>query len=964
MSEFGTKGEKKVKFAVDNKRADENVPHDKILFDFDNENADFSTKNLENGDVTQQKQKNQSTIEIEDLRNRLKIAIAANNDYKKLSEQNKREMQEHFELEKQAIDSKNKENIKNLENKLNGEKLKNKSLQDKLNAIKASNIKQESLVSKLLRQESTLYNNNFDSIESLLAFLSSQEHSQSSEFVDEEKSSLILKNSEKERTIDSLVCTIMTLKNELAAEKNKTMNAERTYKNATSILEQKYQNEISSLRSKLNEKEIDEIDQKNDSVQLPDILKFRSASAQTDSSEDNEVVWKDFDDVSNIDEKETQSAKEAQEYKDLEEECRKYKEEAENYERKLQEQANELMRKDGEILRLNEENKNNETQLKTLSNENNKMKTEIRNLNNQINRLQRELSVSNDANNRIREEMNDTREEIEELYSERIKIVEAYSKQNKLIDMYEAIANSNLRQFKLTSDVKEKVIVERVKEPLVFDLSLLPNELSSVLSAIINNEAIDDNAKIKSLLTVIGRWIRAIEKSAVKATNELKQIIEENNKKEENELDAMRSATKDDNMTLDKLLELVIKLQERAQCSDDQCSKYQGIMNNLICRYNARSIEELVVMINKTACERDDAIEEINKQNEFIKKQKKENKKKFRMIREIINGKDEQVTILEESNNKYKRKIKELNDNVNDLQERLKEAIQKTNDVKEMSNSYLSDAQCKYNEELQEQSTKYSEIIEKLQQNVNDLTAEKNELSVQLKVAVSSKTTAEKMHKEKSKDFSDLLEKYNSLNSIVQKSESELRSSYDQKLLEARRSSEQIINELHQKEAANQNEIAALHRELDESRLELQRQELCINELSSNLRREQYNKKLADESSERSIKLLRAQTNARIAALSADMKTKIDDINNCHEKHLRSLFMYFASNFNAFVDASKQIDESSFKELVLAIRRELEKSQTKVKATRNYLCNGSHESTGDVLTKFIIENHPKLRDDE
>ena len=123
------------------------------------------------------------------------------------------------------------------------------------------------------------------------------------------------------------------------------------------------------------------------------------------------------------------------------------------------------------------------------------------------------------------------------------------------------------------------------------------------------------------------------------------------------------------------------------------------------------------------------------------------------------------------------------------------------------------------------------------------------------------------------------------------------------------------------------------------------------------------------ESIERSKRLSEAQLKAKFFSLDANFSAAVDAEKQKSEKEKRELIEYFLNSFRKFrlkqinniKDYDEKIDEEYYKFYVRLVKNEFEKHLKTDEAIRKLIKANNEEPLEDVLTQFIIQNHPQFQ---
>lgn len=297
---------------------------------------------------------------------------------------------------------------------------------------------------------------------------------------------------------------------------------------------------------------------------------------------------------------------------------------------------------------------------------------------------------------------------------------------------------------------------------------------------------------------------------------------------------------------------------------------------------------------------------------------------------------------LTETNRKMKAELKDAKDRLIEKEDLLEQAQhnieEREANIEEEREAYEQSIQQQH-EELE---TKLANDLQ--QQQETNAALEQQLAKFKQAVAIQNQTISERENKiaQLQKD-SDIFEK-----SITARAELEKKQIVE--------SYEKAIAEITAQCNAHRSDVERLSGELAKSEKKVRDAKQIVLKTKRDNAKAEKELKSMEEQFNREKKLHEsALKNAQITA-EANFTQKINEVKSKAEDERRKLFAVAATEFNMFFNATEQIDERSYKNIIQKAKSELERLSKSDSAIRRMVGAGSKQSTDDAVAQLMMEH--------
>lgn len=911
----------------------------------------------------------ETNSKIEDLERRMKILMQTNEELKTKNEQIQESANKYLNTETDRLKKQYTLDISKLEKTLKEKENQISVLQESLTKTKNQQISQNATITRLIDQLKVYFNAEFLTVDNVITFLNQPK---AQDTVPAQVKELISSRqivSDNEKTIKDLYRQLRNLESINRSKDEELDSLTKHYEAAMTNQIQKSQAKIKQLELQISNQKVETIVQiKKKDAPLAQSKSYRSKSSQTEEQKvqtvpltqfqkkEDEIVEKDKtiltlnNKISDLSSKISQLEKERLLIKDDANQI------CNNVEKKIKDI--QMMQKD-----LSEA----ENELIAEKDKNYKLNLTVDGLNKQIANLKCDLDIADtkiksllDSIEAINKMLEDKNEETKDLCRIRDNLLGIISKQNNMLETQDHAVETIAAKLR---DKKNSPIKVQKQEELTFDFTGYPTELVQLLTNIVENDALEPNSRLKSVLRIISKWIGKIEGQ----NRILKETSEKNSyelqKSHNNFLDSLKAIIGEEEITEQQIPEEFQKLANDCQKFKEERDSYGSKLNSLLISLKQNSLEQVIDTFNKQRQQ----IQKLNVDLENEKQQRANDseyyKNRMRQSKSKREHLAETIACLEEANQNCKVQIEEQNHQIEILQQQNEQIISTFTEQKEQDDEddELKLDQNHYDELITIQKMKYNNLEAQTSKQIEKLSGEKRNLELELATTINQLRVLEERNSKLKDDFDNLLTKYNESCIVLRQNEVKMKGELEKNLSDMKSKYEKI-NSLHESHAEKANDLVKeLSEKLKVSESQINEMKSQISELNLKLRKEEINGKVQAESFERSKQLIEAQTKAKLVIFDTNNRVKIDELKHEHEQDMRNLYGYFAENFGSFYDASQQLNEESFQKLVLIIKKELEKARKQDLLFRKFLNAHDLQSTEDAMTSFIIDNHPSLK---
>lgn len=563
------------------------------------------------------------------------------------------------------------------------------------------------------------------------------------------------------------------------------------------------------------------------------------------------------------------------------------------------------------------------------------------------------------------------KQEISHFYKDRDVILSLLSKHNSLLKQYEEKtiqleANNNKLQKKLSEQlaIQENQVPEPEEIPITsWNSPEFPGDLSSIIHDIASNENLPINAKLRHVFLAIARYYNIRYNELTEQYQQVHDIYEQNSETIDQFVCSLGTIA-GESLNLSTILEepakrdiLISKISSTYDRFIDLTEKHNHTATNLNELIKSLKSDSLP-RAKETVLELYTSIEELTEQCDALRKKLKHIKKDNHFISDQF--KQDNLTNQEYIEH-LKTSYSSLNDEKNSLTEELHEAqhqILKLNEEikkqKSQNSMVISEAQSEYEKELTEVNALHYNEINDLNDKIH---AKENALSqaeqriAQYEYEVSQwKRTIELLQAEKkSRD--------NQIQSLQSQLDQKCRELSDQSTQEKNSITlryEAVVEQLKQKNKELRDLTQKLTVALDES--ELRHKSIIQNNTELQIKVQNLNAKLnsMNEMNHRQKQLV--ETKLKAVSLSAETRANnlIEDLRTQFDIEKREIYSEVISNFRAFYDARKSLNEEGFKTLLHSVNTELARLTKQEAQIRRLLGLGPNESPETAISSLLV----------
>ena len=902
--------------------------------------------------------------EIDDLKKRLEISVKTQNELKnKLEEQRnsslllRKEEMRSLELKQNAIVDKLQKEI-NEQNSLIIKK------DEELSKMKNEQLCNKSIVAKLIRVFNKYHDKYFQTVEDLISFMSMpkvNEEKQPSHEVEDNSKQI----KELEACIREMKRQNKVLNEQITDVEYKKQALKDAYETKLNQIAEKNEDDIRTLKIEF-QKQLAEEKMKNANIgRTPTYKRLVVVTSQLlefdatkeDDNKVNEIIKEKDDEIEQLTTK----------VKEVEEANEKLVSENEHIKNETMEIANKVKERLAEVKELKENQATVEATIKEKEEENKELNITIKDLTKQLNKAETQLKASKVESNGITESLKQLYEELERNSEDIATITKHRDDCLEIIDIQNSFINALV---KTVTSLEQKVnvlkstpiiIPEQKEADIEFDFNGFPYELAKILMTITSNDGLDIDTRVKNMLAVISKWINNGDEQNKLAIYEIQKKIDDMNRESNLILGNLKSILKDESLEYNKLpeviSELVIRNEQEKEKYEVQARELGIVMNET----NGDNQNDLTNVIASFMKEKEELEEQINIEKSENEKAQEDLRQRSESIKKTIRIKDKQISELERINKQSREQIDLLNASIEELTSTNNELLKKLDAINSDNQVSYNAAVERYENEIHAKIHEFTLMRTNLENEVNTLRVAKSDLEERVESTSKELADTKRELQEKTKEYNEVSLLYNNIHDVSQKNLEALRATMQKEIDEANSSVNKYSEELNKEKSERENERSLFESKMEKyesSNTELKGE---VTKLSYNLKKLERENIVREESSLRAQKLKEVQMKAEKIKMAAQIQRELEDERNNNEKRMRSLFSFFAQNFNQFFDPSQKINEDSFRNLVVIIRKEIDKLRKQDKAVRIFLEARDDQTTEEALTKFIINSHPRLR---
>ena len=847
------------------------------------------------------------------------------------------------------------------------------SLQEELYKEKNQNASLNSLNNKLLHVASLNYNQEVNSIEELIKIVSAPKVKIVQNPYQEQIDSMNHNILEYEEALKEAKKQIKLLTSQLQSTEDEKKNSIQSYEALMQQEKEKYKDKIKALKMALKARETNEdVEAIGALSQRAFTRKFRSNSTQTDESKDSFIEKDDYEEkirVINTNQIEIEQLKSEnnelyQANIQLQKEKESIQDETMNIANKVKARIDEISILKNNQQQLENSNKQLNDTIIQLESDNTQLRNELENTKNTLTSSQQNVNSMNEALDFLAKEQENLSKEIESLTVQRNKSYSLILLFNNLLKTQELCIEkqtNKIQEMKKELEQSKFNTNSEVGTDYVFDFSRFPTDLGKILSTITANDLISFNTRLNNVFSVIIKWVNNREYELKTKTQELENKLDSLDRKVFLSIEDIKKLTKDENVNIETLPKLVLTLLEEKEKSEETAKANAAVVERALKDNGINEDEDISDYIASLISTQNDLKQKMKSERQEMNNEREVEAQKKKALKDACRRKDEQIKILEKTNAHNRNQIEQLQNVLSELQDNNKQLIDRFNDTKENDANDYRTAQNKYEDEVYNKIQEIAELRATTSQQIQELTKENKEQKNQIELLQASKQLLEDNLNQKAADLEEISGKYYEINKVAQRNEEEITKMMQKKVDDANLIIQETNEKMEKIKAEHQNEIKELTQKLADTELNVNKLNNQINELGLKLKKGEREKKIREDSFQRSQKLLEAQTKAKLVIAETNAQMKLEEEKNKNDAKISSIYTFFAETFGTYYDASQKISEESFKDLVLIVKKELEKARKQEQAVRLFFNANETQTTDEAMTKYIIDNHPKLK---
>lgn len=580
--------------------------------------------------------------------------------------------------------------------------------------------------------------------------------------------------------------------------------------------------------------------------------------------------------------------------------------------------------------------------------------------------LESNYSKSKSSIQLLQNALDKAKDDVSKLYKEREDLISTIQKLNSILQSYEEYISQQkklLKKRKAEESRKvEPQIIETFVEPEIPITSWFSTEfsrdLTSMIQEVAKNEALPINAKLRHVLSVIGKYYNSQIDDTERAIKSKENSYNELYDKFNNFLNGISSQMEVDltsvNDPLKQTIEWIIGIKNQKNESDIQRESVSNEMKDLLENLQLESPVDVEKKMAKLQMDLNTVTNELRKERKRSKKQKQTQKElgdsfeeHQREIEEVFNKQKKKIETYEKKIDNYEIEIRQLKSKNTDLSNdiiRLKsEHEEQMSEVTAEKNAFLKQLHDEYEKEKLELMAVIDEKTARIEGYCNQL--------VKLEKDASQwKRTAEVLKKQKKEKDKELAE----VKAQFEEEDNEWKEKIQNEKIGMSQQFNSIIGEL----KAKNKELRALLNKTTEA---LNDSDEKIKSLTARLAESENTNqqnllKLASQKDEIEREKQLIDTKIKAAKLSNEMKCQsiMEQERSNQEMEKRKLFGFVAKSFRQFFDGRKQLSDDCFKTLIKNVADEIERLMSEEAALRRLLGITPSESIQDHVAKLLL----------
>lgn len=933
----------------------------------------------------------------DDLQKRLDIALEANNEIVE-NNRNKEHPFSLAEYEKQLTDLNIEINKLKSENNFVKSQYQTqlRNYESSLYESQSETAQLQSNISKLLKAAGNYFSNNFDDIKNLTNFLNSTP--QKNEIIDS-------KITGKDEEIQALKDKVKHLKTKYRNEKQKVKTLQigiLKIKKQTESQELQANQQITLLQDKNNQQE-NEIkrliliseQKKVEEEQANSRLKNQmvQVSLTSDEARLNETFRHDLESATSlINENETTIS---------------------TLRKNLEEAQNQLLQNEVEKSKLSTRLQNANSDIEDLKNQIQKQKK----INEQLSSGVRRHIINENLNSKdesehpsslekeqidkdqlekdqLEKELDDTKSKIENLLQtnkhleqllqgQKAEIEDLCNVKDKLITVIEQqsiLYNGLEKSIEKQHNNQQPKVIERevaIEPKFEWQFGHLPHEISDIVTQIGENDSLTIESRIKSIFTVINKYIENEQSAHQKEKDAIEQSSQDVQKDFDEYKNSIAEAfnqfeggSNEQSINPDEAPKLINDALIKSKQMENELETLKDQNKKLFSEAGSQNFE---VVFEKFKTMNDN----LKRKSAQLKEEKKKRSVMRKQMSQVLSTKDKELeqktSTLKKINENSRNQVNQLQSQLDQLTEQNKNLLHQLSSISRrkhrskkrqinLENNENNDENNNPNAENNENHThteytqfEYSQLdsthlryqVDDLSDQVNILNKEIAKLKQMVKDS-QNETLQQKMKNEEIRKNCE--EEINRAQSACRTEKAQLQNTIDDlsgKLLVEAKNHREVLKNVNDSLSEKEKQLDKVNQELMNLKFELDKV--------------QMNADSKVEASERSRKLSECQYKAKILSIESQHAIDLEEQKKNDEKEKRDLIQYFIKNFSTFSDMHDQLDEDAFKETVRKVKNQFDKCQKRETAIRKLIKAKDKESTDDALTQFIIRMHPQFQ---
>lgn len=580
--------------------------------------------------------------------------------------------------------------------------------------------------------------------------------------------------------------------------------------------------------------------------------------------------------------------------------------------------------------------------------------------------LESNYSKSKSSVQLLQNALDKTKDDISNLYKERENLISTIQKLNSLLISYENYIHQQKKLLKKRKAEEckkvEPQIIETFVEPEIPITSWFSTEfsrdLTNMIQEVAKNEALPINAKLRHVLSVIGKYYNSQIDDAEKIIKGKEEIFNELSDKFNNFLNGIGNQIDIDLLSISDpikpTIEWIINLKDQKTEADVQRESVSNELKDLLDNLQLSTPADIEKKMAKLQMDLNTALNELRKERKRSKKQKQTQKElgdsfeeHQREIEEVFNKQKKKIELLEKKVDDYEIEIRQLKTKNTDLSNeiiRLKsDNEEQVGEVTAEKNAFLKQMRDEYEKEK-------VELLSVIEEKTIRIEGYCKQLVKLEKEASQWKRTAEALKKQKKEKDKELAE----IKSQFEEEDNDWKEKIQNEKIIMSQQFNNIIAELKSK---NKEYRALLNKTSEALNDSDEKIKILTARLAEAENTNQQNLlKLASQKDEIEREKQLIDTKIKASQLSNEMKCQsmLEKERSNQEMEKRKLFGFVAKSFHQFFDGRKQLNDECFKILIKNASDEIERLMSEDAATRRLLGISPSESIQDSVAKLLL----------